>query len=85
LFAFYDFPAFPQFPAVRDALVFVFTGTDLASGSLSIIFLRENGIIIGFFIVSVYFTMFLLTRLLPARLGTAGKLRDFLIRERVKS
>ena len=40
-----DLPAIPQFPAVRDALVFVFTGADLASGSLSIIFYGKTGLL----------------------------------------
>jgi hypothetical protein len=39
------FPAIPQFLAVRDALVFVFTGADLASGSLSIIFYGKTGLL----------------------------------------
>ena len=38
-------PAIPQFLAVRDALVFVFTGADLASGSPSIIFYGKTGLL----------------------------------------
>jgi hypothetical protein len=40
-----DFPAIPQFPAVRDALVFVFAGADSAFCSLSFIFYGKTGLL----------------------------------------